>query len=48
MASLKGSNNRVIEDDEPEASSHGEATSNFQPNSQNEILEQLIPTLVAM
>lgn len=33
---------------EAEASSYWQATSNTQPNNQNEILEQLNPALVVM
>lgn len=36
------------EDAKSEAFIYGEATSNSQPNNSNEILEQLLPTVVAM
>lgn len=47
MAWTKGSKNHAIEDAK-EASSHKEVKSNSQLNMLNEILEQLLPALVAL
>lgn len=44
----KGSKNRAMNDAEAEASNHKEATSNTQSNNRNELLKQLLPTLVVM
>lgn len=43
MTRPKGRKNALMKDVQVDASSHREATSNSQPNNQNEILEQLIP-----
>lgn len=44
---LKGSKNFAVEDAKDETSSDKEATSNSQPNNQNEILELLLLVRVA-
>lgn len=48
MARSKRCKNHAVEDTEYEASSHSGATSNSQPNNQNEFPKQLLHALVTM
>lgn len=48
MASTKDSKKHTVKDVEAKASSHREATTNTQPNSESEIMKQLLPAPVAM